>query len=207
MPLQPFYISSVNGNGCFAARVRGLMRKARTANLFCEQSNGYDIFLPRKIYGFDSHFAVKFVPCLWSIPLNGQEACLSRRKQRVRVPYRLPTPSSVRGVLPPRGLLVLVALSSIIKTHDISGVPTCGVPLNKWLIGRAKVPVINRCAADNLLFFFSGCGAVGSARRLGRRCRRFESCHSDQYIGWQTCLVKASFPFLKIPKGLNFDFL
>ena len=25
-----------------------------------------------------------------------------------------------------------------------------------------------------------GCGAVGSARRLGRRCRRFESCHSDQ---------------------------
>ena len=25
----------------------------------------------------------------------------------------------------------------------------------------------------------SGCGAVGSARRLGRRCRRFESCHSD----------------------------
>ena len=29
--LQPFYISIVNGNGCFAARVRGLMRKARTA--------------------------------------------------------------------------------------------------------------------------------------------------------------------------------
>ena len=29
-------------------------------------------------------------------------------------------------------------------------------------------------------FFLSGCGAVGSARRLGRRCRRFESCHSDQ---------------------------
>ena len=28
--------------------------------------------------------------------------------------------------------------------------------------------------------FISGCGAVGSARRLGRRCRRFESCHSDQ---------------------------
>ena len=26
----------------------------------------------------------------------------------------------------------------------------------------------------------SGCGAVGSARRLGRRCRRFEPCHSDQ---------------------------
>ena len=26
----------------------------------------------------------------------------------------------------------------------------------------------------------SGCGAAGSARRLGRRCRRFESCHSDE---------------------------
>ena len=29
--LQPFYISSDNGNGFFAARVRGLMQKARTA--------------------------------------------------------------------------------------------------------------------------------------------------------------------------------
>ena len=28
--------------------------------------------------------------------------------------------------------------------------------------------------------FFSGCSAVGSARALGARCRRFESCHSDQ---------------------------
>ena len=27
---------------------------------------------------------------------------------------------------------------------------------------------------------FSGCSAVGSARALGARCRRFESCHSDQ---------------------------
>ena len=26
----------------------------------------------------------------------------------------------------------------------------------------------------------SGCSAVGSARALGARCRRFESCHSDQ---------------------------
>ena len=26
----------------------------------------------------------------------------------------------------------------------------------------------------------SGCGAVGSARALGARCRRFKSCHSDQ---------------------------
>ena len=30
------------------------------------------------------------------------------------------------------------------------------------------------------ILHISGCGAVGSARRLGRRCRRFESCHSDQ---------------------------
>ena len=27
MPLQPFYSSIVNGRGCFAARVRGLMRR------------------------------------------------------------------------------------------------------------------------------------------------------------------------------------
>ena len=29
------------------------------------------------------------------------------------------------------------------------------------------------------LVTFSGCSAVGSARGLGPRCRRFESCHSD----------------------------
>ena len=28
-------------------------------------------------------------------------------------------------------------------------------------------------------FNISGCGAVGSARHLGCRCRRFEPCHSD----------------------------
>lgn len=28
----------------------------------------------------------------------------------------------------------------------------------------------------------SGCSAVGSARHLGCRCRRFEPCHPDQYI-------------------------
>ena len=27
----------------------------------------------------------------------------------------------------------------------------------------------------------SGCSAVGSAPALGAGCRRFESCHSDQY--------------------------
>ena len=40
-----------------------------------------------------------------------------------------------------------------------------------------KTPKIN-------IFHTSGCGAVGSARRLGRRCRRFESCHSDQNRGF-----------------------
>ena len=30
------------------------------------------------------------------------------------------------------------------------------------------------------LIKLSGCSAVGSARALGARCRRFESCHSDQ---------------------------
>ena len=29
-------------------------------------------------------------------------------------------------------------------------------------------------------FHQSGCGAAGSARSLGLRCRRFEPCHSDQ---------------------------
>ena len=36
MPLQPFYISSVNGNGCFAARVRGLYAKGTDSNSFFE---------------------------------------------------------------------------------------------------------------------------------------------------------------------------
>ena len=34
------------------------------------------------------------------------------------------------------------------KTHDMSVEPTCGIPLNKWLIGRPKVPVINRCGVN-----------------------------------------------------------
>ncbi len=31
-----------------------------------------------------------------------------------------------------------------------------------------------------VLSLIPGCSAVGSARALGARCRRFESCHSDQ---------------------------
>ena len=50
MPLQPFYISSVNGNGCFAARVRGLMRKAQTANL---SSNSQAV----KTFPFNGNYA------------------------------------------------------------------------------------------------------------------------------------------------------
>ena len=37
-----------------------------------------------------------------------------------------------------------------------------------------------RPALNKNLIFTSGCSAVGSARALGARCRRFESCHSDQ---------------------------
>ena len=56
-----------------------------------------------------------------------------------------------------------------------------------------------RVARYLLLFckfnIFSGCSAVGSARALGARCRRFESCHSDQksnsalVVGLLFCLV------------------
>ena len=31
----------------------------------------------------------------------------------------------------------------------------------------------------------AGCGAVGSAQRLGRWGRRFKSCHPDHYLGIQ----------------------
>ena len=32
---------------------------------------------------------------------------------------------------------------------------------------------------ESKILIISGCSAVGSARALGARCRRFESCHSD----------------------------
>ena len=42
---------------------------------------------------------------------------------------------------------------------------------------RESNPVIPTCKNQ---LNISGCSAVGSARALGARCRRFESCHSDQ---------------------------
>ncbi len=37
------------------------------------------------------------------------------------------------------------------------------------------------CENNNfIVVYLSGCSAVGSALALGARCRRFESCHSDQ---------------------------
>ena len=60
------------------------------------------------------------------------------------------------------------------KTHDISGEPTCGVPLNKWLIGRAKVPAINRCAVDWLKVIYMG----------GRRSRRVAAVCKTVPSGW-----------------------
>ena len=49
------------------------------------------------------------------------------------------------------------------------------------------------------LVTFSGCSAVGSARGLGPRCRRFESCHSDHaecpYRIWVSCNGHSVFLF------------
>ena len=66
----------------------------------------------------------------------------------------------------------------------------------------------------------SGCGAVGSARRLGRRCRRFEPCHSDQNLcflhqksvlfarlGLIFCLLSPFCSFSKKPQFLPKRFL
>ena len=40
----------------------------------------------------------------------------------------------------------------------------------------------NFCKNPSIKLNISGCGAVGSARHLGCRCRRFEPCHSDQIL-------------------------
>ena len=40
----------------------------------------------------------------------------------------------------------------------------------------------NFCKNPSVKLNKSGCGAVGSARHLGCRCRRFEPCHSDQIL-------------------------
>ena len=47
-------------------------------------------------------------------------------------------------------------------------------------------------------FHPSGCGAAGSARRLGRRCRRFEPCHSDQKSAENEVFAPLSAYFLLI---------
>ena len=39
---------------------------------------------------------------------------------------------------------------------------------------------MTKVICNDIIRMFPGCSAVGSARGLGPRCRRFESCHSDQ---------------------------
>ena len=90
MPVQPFYISSDNGNGCFAARVRGLIRKAHTANSI----NRIVKWLRRcsskakLLVRFQLH---KLSALVCSILLNGQEVALSRLKYgfKPRIEYQL----------------------------------------------------------------------------------------------------------------------
>ena len=65
-------------------------------------------------------------------------------------------------------------------------------PLKHWVFGSFKLrflgfdPIFDHnCGTwffkfSLIQFNISGCGAVGSARHLGCRCRRFEPCHSDQ---------------------------
>lgn len=52
----------------------------------------------------------------------------------------------------------------------------------------------------------SGCSAVGSARALGARCRRFESCHSDQIrpIIWIREVSEWSVLFVNIEFSPNY---
>ena len=59
---------------------------------------------------------------------------------------------------------------------------------------RSVIPTIYK------IQYFSGCGAVGSARALGARCRRFKSCHSDQK---STDTFMASVLFLLWVIGFN----
>ena len=58
-----------------------------------------------------------------------------------------------------------------------------GMRYNKLYVGRRPSQQEGDGFAGWLSYseseIIAGCGAVGSARRLGRRCRRFESCHSD----------------------------
>ena len=69
-------------------------------------------------------------------------------------------------------------------------------PLKHWVFGSFKLrflgfdPIFDHnCGTwffkfSLIQFNISGCGAVGSARHLGCRCRRFEPCHSDQKSRW-----------------------
>ena len=61
--------------------------------------------------------------------------------------HQRPQACNVGSFKPPRTFSISRAVL-VKKTHDISGEPTCGEPLKKWLIGRPKVPVINRCGVD-----------------------------------------------------------
>ena len=70
----------------------------------------------------------------------------------------------------------------------------CFLP-NKALRGRKKESTPRR--ADRKTE--SGCSAVGSARGLGPRCRRFESCHSDHDNG---TAYKSVVPLFIFPKNL-----
>ena len=47
---------------------------------------------------------------------------------------------------------------------------------------RARRRDVESCHSNHIISKLNtpGCSAVGSARALGARCRRFESCHSDQ---------------------------
>ena len=52
-----------------------------------------------------------------------------------------------------------------------------------YISGRATIGFVKEKPLPfltNINLIASGCGAVGSARALGARCRRFKSCHSDQ---------------------------
>ena len=69
----------------------------------------------------------------------------------------------------------------------------CFLP-NKALRGRKKESTPRR--ADRKTE--SGCSAVGSARGLGPRCRRFESCHSDQKSAENEVFAPLSADFMLI---------
>jgi hypothetical protein len=45
-----------------------------------------------------------------------------------------------------------------------------------------------------IMFLFSGCGAVGSARRSGRRGRKFESSHPDYLVNYATLFLYTEKP-------------